>query len=218
MSKRYDAGKDWSGIAGLWWKDTDGTVIKNTERASTKDLTAYPWPDRSRSRFKDYYLPGTKQPMVTTAITSRGCPHSCPFCLTYKKQYRIREIDDILDEMEHCVSLGITETHFIDDLFTPMVGNLAAALPANGSADEETAQSMGRELVNSLEVGMAGLLPKLDEVAEELTGALEGDTSEPSPEAAKSLAEHEVALREWMHAMKVGDGNLSGQAVAMSLR
>ena len=53
MSKRYDAGKDWSGIAGLWWKDTDGTVIKNTERASTKDLTAYPWPDRSRSRYKD---------------------------------------------------------------------------------------------------------------------------------------------------------------------
>ena len=57
--------------------------------------------------------------MVTTAITSRGCPHSCPFCLTYKKQYRIRDIDHILDEMEHCLSLGITETHFIDDLFTP---------------------------------------------------------------------------------------------------
>ena len=57
--------------------------------------------------------------MVTTAITSRGCPHSCPFCLTYKKQYRIRDIEDILDEMEDCVSLGINETHFIDDLFTP---------------------------------------------------------------------------------------------------
>ena len=57
--------------------------------------------------------------MVTTAITSRGCPHSCPFCLTYKKQYRIRDFDNILDEIEDCVSLGITEVHFIDDLFTP---------------------------------------------------------------------------------------------------
>ncbi|MEC7946606.1 MAG: radical SAM protein [Myxococcota bacterium] len=118
--KRYDSGsKTFEGIAGVWWKQADGEIIKNPERPSTKDLTAYPWPDRSRSRFKDYYLPGTKQPMVTTAITSRGCPHSCPFCLTYKKQYRIRDIDDILDEMEHCLSLGITETHFIDDLFTP---------------------------------------------------------------------------------------------------
>ncbi len=119
MVKAHDAGRDFSGISGVWWIDNDGTVVKNTERRSSKDLTAYPWPDRSRSRYKDYYLPGTKQPMVTTAITSRGCPHSCPFCLTYKKQYRVREIDDILDEMEHCLSLGITEIHFIDDLFTP---------------------------------------------------------------------------------------------------
>jgi radical SAM superfamily enzyme YgiQ (UPF0313 family) len=119
MVKQHDAGRGFEGIAGVWWIDRDGSVVKNVERRSTKDLTAYPWPDRSRSRFRDYYLPGTKQPMVTTAITSRGCPHSCPFCLTYKKQYRVREIDDILDEMEHCLSLGITEVHFIDDLFTP---------------------------------------------------------------------------------------------------
>lgn len=119
MVKATDAGKDWSGIAGVWWKTDDGQVVKNPERQRTRNLSAYPWPDRSRSRYKDYYLPGTKQPLVTTAITSRGCPHSCPFCLTYKKQYRIRDIDDILDEMEHCLSLGITEVHFIDDLFTP---------------------------------------------------------------------------------------------------
>lgn len=119
MVKAYDSGKDFSGIQGVWWHDGSGEMVRNEERRSTRNLSAYPWPDRSRSRYKDYYLPGTKQPLVTTAITSRGCPHSCPFCLTYKKQYRIREIDDILDEMEHCLSLGITETHFIDDLFTP---------------------------------------------------------------------------------------------------
>ena len=74
--------------------------------------------DRRRTNYAGYYLPGTKQPMVTTAITSRGCPHSCPFCLTYKKQYRIRAIDNILDEIEDCISIGI-EVHFIDDLFSP---------------------------------------------------------------------------------------------------
>jgi len=31
----------------------------------------------------------------------------------------MRDIDNILDEMEHCVSLGITEVFFVDDLFTP---------------------------------------------------------------------------------------------------
>ena len=119
ICRAHDEGRDFSEISGVWWKTDDGQVVRNEELPSTRDLTRYPWPDRSRSRYKDYYLPGTKQPLVTTAITSRGCPHSCPFCLTYKKQYRIRDIDHILDEMEHCLSLGITETHFIDDLFTP---------------------------------------------------------------------------------------------------
>jgi len=117
--RNFDSGKGFEGVQGIWWKDAAAGVHREKELPSTRNLTAYPWPDRSRTRYKDYYLPGTKQPLVTTAITSRGCPHSCPFCLTYKKQYRIREIDDILDEMENCVSLGITETHFIDDLFTP---------------------------------------------------------------------------------------------------
>ncbi len=119
MVRAHDHGASWEGIEGVWFKGADGQIVKNKERKSTKSLDAYPWPDRSRTRYKDYYLPGCKQPLNTTAITSRGCPHSCPFCLTYKKQYRMRDIEDILDEMEHCVSLGITETHFIDDLFTP---------------------------------------------------------------------------------------------------
>jgi hypothetical protein len=125
-------------------------------------------------------------------------------------------------EIDALHAAGLTETaqwyvSSVDDIFTPMVGNLAGILPANGSVDEETATSMGRELVNSLQVGMAALLPKLDEVSEELKGALGGDTSEPNPEVTNSLAEHEVAIREWMHAMKIDDGNLSGQAVAMAL-
>jgi len=119
MLEAHNEGRSWEGILGVWFKK-DGQTIKNLERPSTKRLDSYPWPDRRRlPRYEEYYLPGTKAPMVTTAITSRGCPHSCPFCLTYKKQYRIRDIDNILDEMEHCVSMGITETHFIDDLFTP---------------------------------------------------------------------------------------------------
>ena len=117
--QNFDNGADFSSISGMWWKDSSGQVVKNTARRSIKNLSAFPWPDRRRTDYKGYYLPGTKQPMVTTAITSRGCPHSCPFCLTYKKQYRIQDIEDILDEMEDCVSLGITEVHFIDDLFTP---------------------------------------------------------------------------------------------------
>jgi anaerobic magnesium-protoporphyrin IX monomethyl ester cyclase len=118
MVQAIDSGRSLEGIAGVWFRD-DGEVIKNPDRPSGRNLDAYPWPDRRRIRYRDYYVPGAKRPLITTAITSRGCPHSCPFCLTYKKQYRIRDIDDILDEVEHCLSIGIDEIMFVDDLFTP---------------------------------------------------------------------------------------------------
>ena len=114
-----DEGKSLEGIEGLWFKDTDGTIVRNAPRKELRDISWQTWPDRDRSRYRDYWVPGAKQPLVTTAITSRGCPHSCPFCFTYTKQYRMRNIDNILDEMEHCISLGITECFFVDDLFTP---------------------------------------------------------------------------------------------------
>ena len=132
--KRYDEGKDFSDIRGLWWKNSSGEVVKNADRPSTKDMTSYPWPDRRRTDYASYYLPGTKQPMVTTAITSRGCPHSCPFCLTYKKQYRIRAIDNILDEIEDCISIGIVSTiSFVQDLILADLSGLSALFPAVSS-------------------------------------------------------------------------------------
>ena len=134
MLEATDAGKSWEGILGVWFKK-DGQTIKNPDRPSTKRLDAYPWPDRRRlPRYDEYYLPGTKAPMVTTAITSR-LPCSCPFCLTYKSSIE-SDIDNILDEMEHCVSLGITETHFIDDLFTP--NSQWAMKPAIASNDVDS--------------------------------------------------------------------------------
>lgn len=119
MVEALDQGRSLEGISGVWFKDAAGTVVKNEPRRKSRTLDDQIWPDRRRTRYKDYWVPGAKQPLVTTAITSSGCPHSCPFCFTYTKQYRIREIDDILDEVEDCVSLGITEVFFVDDLFTP---------------------------------------------------------------------------------------------------
>ena len=38
--KAYNTGRDYSGIQGVWWKTSDGQVVRNTERASTKNLSA----------------------------------------------------------------------------------------------------------------------------------------------------------------------------------
>ena len=127
MLEATNEGRSWEGILGVWFKK-DGQTVKNLDRPSTKRLDAYPWPDRRRlPRYDEYYLPGTKAPMVTTAITSRGCPHSCPFCLTYKKQYRIRDIDNILDNLEFTL-MGTFDVRkgrwgFVTDAIYMDVGN-----------------------------------------------------------------------------------------------
>jgi anaerobic magnesium-protoporphyrin IX monomethyl ester cyclase len=119
MAHALDEGRSLEGIGNIWYRDRDGTVIKNAPRPEPSDLDEQVWPDRRRSRFRDYWVPASKHKLVTTAITSRGCPHNCPFCFTYKRQYRQRNIENILDEIEHCLSVGIREVFFVDDLFSP---------------------------------------------------------------------------------------------------
>jgi radical SAM superfamily enzyme YgiQ (UPF0313 family) len=119
MIEAMNQGRGLEGILGLWFRDAGGEVVRNPPRPAPRTLDWQVWPDRSRTRFRDYWVPGAKHNLVTTVITSKGCPHSCPFCFTYKSQYRVRDIDNILDEIEHAISLGIREVFFVDDLFTP---------------------------------------------------------------------------------------------------
>ena len=51
MVHAQNAGKDFEGIEGVWFRQ-DGQLVKNKDRKSTKSLDAYPWPDRSRTRFR----------------------------------------------------------------------------------------------------------------------------------------------------------------------
>ncbi len=118
IAQALDQGKSLKGIKGVWFWE-DGQLIRNPPRPYKKNLSSYPWPDRSRVDYKRYYLPGTRQRHTTIAVTSRGCPHTCPFCLAEKGSYRVRELEDILDEVEHCLSLGIKDIQFVDDLFNP---------------------------------------------------------------------------------------------------
>ena len=62
----------------------------------------------------------TKGNVVTTIFTSRGCPFKCAFCDRphLGKRFRKRSAINVVDELESCVKIGISEFLFYDDTFS----------------------------------------------------------------------------------------------------
>ncbi len=106
-----------SAIPGLLYRDRRGEVVENPPRSNFRELDELPFPDRQGlATLEGYYTAGMEDALCTTMVTSRGCPYDCPFCSTYRT-YRRRSAGSIVDEMEHCVDLGISEVYFVDDTF-----------------------------------------------------------------------------------------------------
>ncbi len=54
-------------------------------------------------------------------VTSRGCPGGCRFCIkhvSYGQSVRFRSPENVLEELEYLVSLGVHSVHMYADLFT----------------------------------------------------------------------------------------------------
>jgi radical SAM superfamily enzyme YgiQ (UPF0313 family) len=109
-------------VAGLVFKEKK-KVYKNQKRALTS-LEGYPWPDREEfPSYKYHDCPGGIPRPSAQMISSRGCPYLCTFCawpqLVYGgRNYRTREVKDVVDEMEFLVKKkGFKSVYFDDDTF-----------------------------------------------------------------------------------------------------
>jgi len=106
-------------VKGLVFKD-NGNIVKTELREFIKDLDALPFPARHLTAYKKYRSLLAKESIVTTMITSRGCPYKCIFCNRphLGKKFRARSAINVVDEMEECVEMGINEIAVYDDTFT----------------------------------------------------------------------------------------------------
>jgi len=85
-----------------------------------RDLDSLPFPARHLTPYKRYRSLLSKGTYTTNIITSRGCPYQCIFCNRPQmgKRFRARSPQNVVDELEECVNLGIREFLFYDDTFT----------------------------------------------------------------------------------------------------
>jgi radical SAM superfamily enzyme YgiQ (UPF0313 family) len=116
LVKTIEEKKDLRKVRGTLFKD-DGKILQTETREEIGELDGLPFPDRSLLDYKKYYSILGSGSVMTTMISSRGCPYECTFCSTPKGFYRKRSPENVTDEMQECFNLGIKEVHFIDDTF-----------------------------------------------------------------------------------------------------
>lgn len=106
-------------VEGLVFKD-NGNIINTGKRNLIENLDELPFPARHLTQYMNYSSLLAKRAPITTMFTSRGCPYGCSFCDRphLGKKFRWRSAQNIVDEMETCIGLGIREFLIYDDTFT----------------------------------------------------------------------------------------------------
>ena len=106
-------------IQGLVFKE-NGQTINTGIRKYCENLDELPFPPREMLSYKKYFSLLAKKNPITTMFTSRGCPFQCTFCdrPSLGKVFRKRSAQNVVDEMEECLNLGIKEIFIYDDTFT----------------------------------------------------------------------------------------------------
>jgi anaerobic magnesium-protoporphyrin IX monomethyl ester cyclase len=103
-------------IPGLVLRE-QGEVIITGEPGYIEDLNSLPFPAFQLLNYRNYFSAVGSGKAVGTICSSRGCPYHCTFCAKIFSSYRARSVENILDEMEQYIALGVQEFFFFDDLF-----------------------------------------------------------------------------------------------------
>ena len=116
--------RDWSGCAGLHWRDAQGAVLAEVDRPPPARLDELPFPAWDLIDHAKYYLVPRggviyAHKEFATMFSSRACPWRCTYCHnSYGKAFRERSAENVLAEIDLLVhDHGVKEIVFMDDIF-----------------------------------------------------------------------------------------------------
>ncbi len=108
--------KDFHNLDNFVYRDRDGKII-NKEIKLPENNFKIPVPLHSHLNRNLYQLSHGTSNNLTSVLTSYGCVHKCSFCVSGKINYRYRDVDNILEELDYLNTLGVKEITFRDNIF-----------------------------------------------------------------------------------------------------
>src|SRR3954454_10045595 len=127
-------GRDWNAIDGLSYRNAQGVITHNKERAILENMDALPFVSEVYKRdlkIENYFIGYLKHPYVSF-YTGRGCKSRCTFCLWPQTvgghRYRTRSVGHVLEEVAWAKAAfpQAKEFFFDDDTFTDNIPRVEA--------------------------------------------------------------------------------------------
>ncbi len=115
-----------AGIAGLSWRNSQGVIVHNPDRAILEDMDRLPFvsPIYKRDLVIENYFNGYLRHPYLSLDTGRGCKSRCTFCLWPQTvgghRYRTRSVGHVIEEIAWAKKAfpQVKEFFFNDDTFT----------------------------------------------------------------------------------------------------
>ena len=124
--KEIAEGKPLAEVDGITWRDGEGKLVKNRDRAILEDMDALPFVTeayKKHLRIEDYFIGYLMHPYISI-YTGRGCKSRCTFCLWPQTvgghRYRTRSVANVVAEIRQAKAdfPQVREFMFDDDTFT----------------------------------------------------------------------------------------------------
>jgi radical SAM superfamily enzyme YgiQ (UPF0313 family) len=125
LIKVLEKGRPLENIHGITYREKNGKIRINQDRALIEDLDELPFPDRTVlgnvKYCQNYGGLSADYGNFTTIQSSRGCSYNCSFCSQARishQKWRGKSIDRIIEELHYLEELGYTNLYWVDDNFT----------------------------------------------------------------------------------------------------
>src|SRR5580692_6745893 len=124
--KEIAEGRDWADVDGISFRDSNGVIQHNKDRATLEDMDTLPFVTdvyKRDLRIEDYFIGYLMHPYVSL-YTGRGCKSHCTFCLWPQTvgghRYRVRSPEHVAEEIRQAKAMWpqVKEFFFDDDTFT----------------------------------------------------------------------------------------------------